>query len=76
MTLRWITGAAEKSPEKVGKWCVGSLIPIVHEQEARVLADVFFVLPYAFLDYFVEKEKDFLKGGGELVVSTPEFKVI
>ena len=44
-----ITAAAEKSPEKWGKYTVGSWIPIISEEEARAAQpDYFLVLPWAF----------------------------
>ena len=71
-----LAGAGDKSAEKVGKVCVGSLIPIVDEETARKNADVFFVLPYAFIDHFVKNEKKWQDRGGKFLVSTPEFRVL
>jgi hypothetical protein len=70
-----ITGVADKNPEKHGKFMLTG-IPIVSEEEARREADYFFVLPYAFIDTFVKREKDWIKKGGQFVVSIPEFKII
>ena len=70
-----ITGIADRNPEKWGKYTVGTDIPIVSEEEARKKADYFFVLPYAFIDSFIEREKEWMKKGGKFIVSTPSFKI-
>lgn len=74
-----ITGAAERSPEKYGKFTIGTMIPIVSEAEARMNApDYFLVLPYAFIDEFVEREKDqeWRKTGGKFILPLPEFRLV
>lgn len=71
-----IRGVADKNPEKWGKFTVGTGVPIVSEEEARKQADYFFVLPWGFLDTFLEREKGWREGGGKFMVSIPEFKVV
>lgn len=72
-----IEAAADRSPEKWGKYTVGTMIPIVSEEEARKSRpDYFFVLPYAFLDAFMEREKEWHEKGGRFIVSIPEFRVV
>ncbi|MDO8574156.1 MAG: class I SAM-dependent methyltransferase [bacterium] len=72
-----ITAIADKSPEKWGKYTVGTMIPIVSEEKARKAnPDYFFILPYAFVKTFVEREKAWTKRGGKFIVSIPKFKVI
>jgi len=73
---RHLAGIAEKSAEKVGRYTAGSLIPIVHEDVARETADVFWILPYAFRDLFLEKEKKFRRKGKKIAFSTPDFEVL
>jgi len=65
-----IKGAAEIHPDKVGRYMVGTDIPIVHEDEARKDADYFLVMPFGFKDVFLQKETV------PLVFCTPEFEVI
>lgn len=72
---RHIKGAADRNPEKWGKYTLTD-IPIVSEEEGRRNADVFLVLPYGFINGFIEREADWLNGGGEFVVPLPEFRVI
>ena len=72
-----ITPAAERSPEKWGKYTVGSWIPIVSEEEARkAQPDYFLVLPWAFFDEFYEREKTWRDRGGKFIVPLPEFRVV
>jgi len=72
-----ITAAAERSPEKWGKYTIGSWIPIVSEEEARkAKPDYFLVLPWAFFDEFYQREKEWRLAGGKFVVPIPEFRVV
>lgn len=67
-----IDGAADRSPEKWGKYTVGTGIHITSEQEARQAnPDYFFVLPYAFINEFIPRERDFLHQGGAFIVPLP-----
>ena len=72
-----IEAAAEKSPWKWGKYTIGSMIPIISEEEARKKQpDYFLVLPYAFFDEFYKREKEWRQKGGKFIVPLPKFKVI
>jgi len=66
-----VAGAAEIHPDKIGRYLVGTGIPIVHEDEARKDADYFLVMPFGFRDIFVEKEKTV-----DLVFCTPKFEIV
>ena len=69
--------AADKSPEKWGMYTVGSGIPIVSEEESRRMnPDIYLVLPYAFRDEFIEREKHFIARGGKLIFPLPRFEVV
>lgn len=72
-----ITAASERSPEKWGKYTVGTWIPIVSEEDAReAQPDYFLVLPWAFFPEFYEREKAWRSRGGRFVVPLPEFRVV
>nr|PZN24201.1 MAG: hypothetical protein DIU78_12555 [Pseudomonadota bacterium] len=72
-----ITAAAERSPEKWGKYTVGSWIPIVSEEEARrAQPDYFLVLPWAFFNEMYEREREWRMRGGKFIVPLPEFRVV
>jgi NDP-4-keto-2,6-dideoxyhexose 3-C-methyltransferase len=69
--------AAERSPEKWGKYTIGTGIKIISEKMARKFnPDYFFVTPWGFIKEFVEREKKWLKLGGSFIVPFPKFKVI
>ena len=71
-----IAGVADKNPEKWGKYTVGTNIPIVSEEEARKNADYFLILPHAFTDFFIEREKKWRKKGGKFITIIPKFKIL
>jgi cyclopropane fatty-acyl-phospholipid synthase-like methyltransferase len=77
LDTRLITAASERSPEKWGKYTIGTWIPIVSEEEARrAKPDYFLVLPWAFLPEFVAREKAWTDGGGKFIVPLPEFRIV
>jgi ubiquinone/menaquinone biosynthesis C-methylase UbiE len=71
-----LRGAADRSPEKWGRYTVGTLIPIVSEADARQDADYFMILPWAFLNEFTQRENDWRNRGGKFIVPFPEFRVL
>jgi SAM-dependent methyltransferase len=72
-----LTAIAERSPYKFGLQTVGTNIPIVSEEEMRAAKpDYLLVLPWHFIDEFVNRESEFIAGGGKLVVPCPEFQII
>jgi len=72
-----IKGASERSPEKWGKYTVGSWIPIISEEEARAnKPDYFLVLPWAFFPEFYKREWKWREDGGKFIVPLPEFRVV
>ncbi len=72
-----IEAVADRNPTKWGKFTVASGIPIISEEESRERKpDYYFVLAWHFLPEFIKREANFLKRGGQFVVSMPEFKKI
>jgi len=72
-----IAGAAEIHPDKIGKYLVGTSIPIVHEDEAKEKADYMLVFPFHFKQLFQYRiMADWIEQGGELIFCTPEFEVV
>lgn len=72
-----ITAAAERNPDKWGKLTVGSRIPIVSEEKARAeKPDYFLVLPWHFIEEFMQREEDFLDRGGRFILPAPRFTLI
>lgn len=77
LDYRLIQGAADRSPEKVGRVTVSTNIPIFSEEYAREAnPDYFLVLPYAFIDEFVDREREYLTKGGHFIVPLPEMRII
>ena len=69
--------AAERSPEKWGKYTIGSGIKIISEKQARSLKpDFFFVTPWGFINEFKKREKNWLNKGGKFLVPFPKLKII
>ncbi|MGE0223829.1 MAG: class I SAM-dependent methyltransferase [Acetobacteraceae bacterium] len=66
--------AVEKNPMKVGLAIPGARIPIEAEEGPR--PDAYLVLAWNFIDEFVVKEADWLRGGGEFIVPVPAVRVI
>ncbi len=75
LTNKDIAGIADKNTEKIGKFTVGTHIPVVSEEEAREKADYFFILPYAFAKHFMKNESKWSTDGGLFILSTPKFRV-
>jgi len=69
--------AAERSPEKWGKYTVGTGIKIVSEKFARKLnPDYFLVTPWGFINEFIKRESKWLKKGGKFIVPFPKLRII
>ena len=72
-----IDGIAERQTEKFGLKTVGTNIPIYSEEEMRAAKpDFLLVLPWHFINEFVEREYKYLEDGGYFIVPCPQFKII
>lgn len=69
-------GAAEIHQDKIGRYTVGTKIPIVSEEIARKQADVFFVPNFGFRDMFIKKEQDWINKGGKMIFAMPKVEII
>lgn len=71
-----IEAAADVSQEKQGKYMVGTGVPIHGCEEFRAARpDFALVLPYAFRDEFIEREREWLDGGGKFIFPLPQLEV-
>ena len=71
-----IVAAAERNPRKYGCRTPITNIPIVSEATMReAKPDYLLVLPWHFKEEFIEREQDFLDGGGSLVFPLPNFEI-
>ena len=69
--------AAERSPEKWGKYTVGTGISIISEEKARSLnPDFFLVTPWGFIEEFKKREKPWMKNGGRFILPFPKLRII
>lgn len=69
--------AAERSPEKWGKYTVGTGIKIISEKLARQLnPDFFLVTPWGFINEFRKRERKWLKKGGKFILPFPKLRLI
>lgn len=66
----------EVNPHKIGKLTPGTHIPIVSEDSVSSQPDYYLLLSWNFLDFFVEKYRDYLEAGGRFIVPNPEVRVI
>ena len=72
-----IDGIAERSQYKWGLKTIGTNIPIYSEDEMRrAKPDFLIVLPWHFINEFCDREKDYLMGGGCMIVPCPKFEII
>jgi len=72
-----IDGIAERSPYKFGLKTVGTEIPIYSEEEMRAAnPDYLLVLPWHFINEFVNREQEYLRNGGKFIVPCPKFEII
>jgi len=71
-----ISKIAEVHPDKVGLKTVGTGIPIISDTQAlEEMPDIFLVLPWHFIDFFVHKYEPYLQKGGRMIVAMPEPRV-
>ena len=72
-----IDGIAERSIYKFGLKTVGTNIPIYSEDEMRkAKPDYLLVLPWHFINEFIERESEFINKGGKFIVPCPTFEII
>jgi hypothetical protein len=69
--------AADRNSDKWGSETIRTKIPIISEEDSRKMnPDYYLVLPWHFLSEFLERERDYLEGGGRFIVPLPEVRVI
>lgn len=72
-----LTCMAEVNSAKFGCFTPGTLIPIVPEEVAHAMApDYFLAMPWHFRTNLLEREANFLKGGGRMIFPLPEPDVV
>jgi hypothetical protein len=77
LTTAEITAIAEVNEEKFGAVTPGTQIPIISETEARAQSpDYFLVLPWHFKEGILQREAEYLAGGGHMIIPFPEIEII
>jgi hypothetical protein len=72
-----VEAIAEVNQDKFGSFTPGTGIPIISEAEARAMRpDYFLVLPWHFRDGIVQREREFLAGGGKMIFPFPEIEIV
>ena len=72
---RLIPYAADRNPDKWGS-ATRTGIPVISEEESRAMRpDYYLVLPWHFLDEFMQREREYLDGGGSFIIPLPEVRV-
>lgn len=68
---------ADRNSDKWGRKTIGTSIDIISEEESHSMnPDYYLILPWHFIREFKEREKNYLKNGGKLIVPLPHFKII
>lgn len=68
---------AEVNQDKFGAYTPGSVIPIVSEADARAMKpDYFIVFPWHFRGGILQREQNFLSGGGRLIFPLPQLDIV
>jgi hypothetical protein len=77
LTSENIPYIAEVNKKKYGCYTPGTNIPIISEEEARMMKpDYFFVLPWHFKNSILEREKKFRESGGKFIFPLPYIEII
>ncbi len=72
-----IRQATEVNEEKLGLYTGGSGIPIVSQETSLSdPPDYYLILPWHFVDTFVERMSGYLEAGGKFIVPMPEPRII
>lgn len=77
LTKEHIPYIADVNEQKFGSYTPGTLIPIISENEARLMKpDYFFVLPWHFKHSIIEREQEFISNGGKFIFPLPEIEIV
>ena len=69
--------AVERNKQKIGATTIGSNIKIISEQMSKRLnPDYYLVLPWHFKNEILNREKEFVRKGGNLIFPLPKIQII
>lgn len=67
----------EVNPDKNGVYTPGSKIKIISEKKAKLLKpDYYFVLPWHFRNFIINKESKLIKKGTKFIFPLPKFQIV
>lgn len=73
----FIKYACDKSPEKWARYTVGSGLGIINEEHMRAMSpDYLMIIPYAFKEEFLVREKNLRENGCKFIIPLPKFEVL
>jgi SAM-dependent methyltransferase len=73
----YVTCAVERNPDKVGRRFSSVGVPIISEEKMRENPPPYLLVgPWWFKDMFAERESDYLRAGGALIIPLPQVEVI
>jgi SAM-dependent methyltransferase len=76
ITTELLPAIAEVNKDKFGCFTPGTNIPIISESEAHALKpDYFFVLPWPFRNNLIQRERAFLRRGGQMIFPLPALEI-
>jgi len=77
LTAKHLPYIAEVNEDKFGSFTPGTNIPIISEKDAKAMKpDYLFVLPWHFKNGILEREKEYLAGGGKFIFPLPEIEIV
>jgi hypothetical protein len=77
LTEKEIPFIAEVNPEKFGSFTPGTNIPIISEEEAKLMKpDYFLVLPWHFKNNILSREEEYMSNGGKFILPLPQIEII
>lgn len=77
LTTKDIPYIAEVNPDKFGAFTPGTNIPILSESEVKAMKpDYMLVLPWHFRHSIIQREAEYLAGGGKLIFPMPEIEIV
>ena len=72
-----ITAAADSNPFKIGRYIIGSDIPVKTEETMRkAKPNYLLALPYSFVDTFIKREHKLVRYGTKFIVPLPKVKIL
>ena len=73
----WLEAAADRNPDKHGAETLGTGIPIISETQSRARKpDYYLVLPWHFIREFLQREREIIMSGVQMIFPLPELIVV